>query len=401
MAVQGSRLVPMNRAQNAVAVSPAWRTSRVVGGPGGGPLGSGHGLGRHMPYTRVGIAGAGCSYFRPRLGTCVGFGFGYHPVCRPYWPAYYPTYYPPIASFGIGFGYSGYSTVYPEPLYVDSGATYVPPSSGYYSTPDDYTSGGFGEEAPLAGVGPSQPQGDGYARQPGPTQQDDQKRPTGLSGDEMNRLMKEGVEAFAAGQYEDAARSFLRVSMADPQNIDAMLAYAVSRFATGDYPVAAIAIRRGVRAFPTVVNSSFDVRDRYNTPTDFDLHLQVLEEFVRERPDDVDGWVVLGFIRHFTAQRELTTRTFEMVKKLSQSDADVADIFLKAQPVSRSQPSPAPAPSSAPPSGQGTQGAIDPWDDGASEPVQASAESFSIEEDASASSPLMPSLEPSYELPSP
>ncbi|NQU23714.1 MAG: hypothetical protein HQ567_20725, partial [Candidatus Nealsonbacteria bacterium] len=45
---------------------------------------------------------------------------------------------------------------------------------------------------------------------------------------------------------------------------------------------AAIAIRKGVRLFPDIVDSMFDIRDRYGDPTDFEHHLRRLEQRVQE-----------------------------------------------------------------------------------------------------------------------
>ena len=153
---------------------------------------------------------------------------------------------------------------------------------------------------------------------------------SGLSQQKFSRWMKEGTEAFAQGRYNEASLLFMRVAMGDPANVDGVLAYAVARFATGDYGVSALAIRRGIQRFPEVVNSGFDLRDRYGKMEDFDQHLAALEQFVRENPDNIDGWVVLGLVRHFTGQRELARRTFELVKRQSPEDTELSEVFLNA-----------------------------------------------------------------------
>lgn len=151
--------------------------------------------------------------------------------------------------------------------------------------------------------------------------------------EQMNELMKQGVEEFSEGEYEQAAQRFLRVAMADPDNVDAALAYATARFATGDYPVSAIAIRRGIRRLPDVVNSLFDIRDRYNQLAHFDRHYEVLVEYVSENPENIDGQIVLGFVQHFTGQREPAAETFKRVAELSEADRDLAEIFINAKPL--------------------------------------------------------------------
>jgi len=145
--------------------------------------------------------------------------------------------------------------------------------------------------------------------------------------------MKEGVEAFANGDYEKSAQNFMKVSMAIPDNVDALLAYAIARFATGDYANSATAIRRGVRKVPEVVNSLFDLRDRYGKMSDFDGHVANLVRHVNQKKDDVDGWLVLGFVQHFIGDRPHSKETFEGVKKRSPADADVASLFINARPI--------------------------------------------------------------------
>jgi hypothetical protein len=164
----------------------------------------------------------------------------------------------------------------------------------------------------------------------------------GLSPEEMHRLMLEGVDQFAQGQYDAAAQTFLKVAVADPDNFDAALAYAVARFATGDYEMSAIAIRRGVRRMPDVVNAPFDIRDRYGRVADFDRHLDALESHVESEPNGADGLLVLGFVYHFTGQRDRAADVFGRLKAASESDADLAEMFLNAREPEQRQTAPAP-----------------------------------------------------------
>lgn len=160
---------------------------------------------------------------------------------------------------------------------------------------------------------------------------------TDPNGEQLYMLMFEGTNAFAQGDYDASARMFLQVTMQDPENADAALAYAVARFATGDYAISAIAIRRGVRKFGDVVNTGFDIRERYTNKEDFDRHFKSLVSFVSERPDNADGLMVLGFAEHFTGQRDRAMETFNDIKRRFPSDADVADTFIKAKPLAEIQ----------------------------------------------------------------
>lgn len=169
----------------------------------------------------------------------------------------------------------------------------------------------------------------------------------GLTPEKLHDLMIEGVQLFQQGDYEGSASTFLRVTLADRHSIDATLAYAVARFATGDYQISALAVRRGVRRMPEVVNSSFDVRDRYGNLEDFEKHLARLEWFVVDHPDSEEGWTVLGFIRHFSGQRDLAVETFEGLKAMPKADLELVDIFLNAEPPVQA-PQTQPADQSAP-----------------------------------------------------
>jgi hypothetical protein len=145
--------------------------------------------------------------------------------------------------------------------------------------------------------------------------------------------MVEGTDKFSKGAYEESARMFLDVTMQDPANVDASLAYAVARFATGDYAVSAVSIRRGIGKLPDVVNSAFAIQDRYGNVSDLDGHMQKLVNFLREHPDNVDAVLVLGFAQHFTGQRGAAKDTFGQLRMMSKADAQLATLFLNAKPL--------------------------------------------------------------------
>jgi len=261
----------------------------------------------------------------------VGFGF--------YWNrSRYPDYYSPYFAYPYTYSYPyavaspvyyGASTpvVYNQTTVVAAPATgggvVYPDSSGYGTVEQPGTGygqveGAPGVQAPVEGVGPTE------------VAQDPNAQP---NAEQLFVMMFEGTRAFEAGEYETAARLFMRVAMQDPDNVDAALAYAVSRFATGDYSIAAIAIRRGVRAYPEVVNAPFDIRHRYGNPTDFDHHRQALERFVEANPGTADALLVLGFVQHFSRQREEAAATFNRLAGVSTTDRQIAEAFLNARPL--------------------------------------------------------------------
>lgn len=154
----------------------------------------------------------------------------------------------------------------------------------------------------------------------------------------FNRMV-EGVELFHQGQYDQAGRIFREVADSDPKNVDALLAYATARFATGDYALAALAIRQGVNIYPDVVNAPFDLRDNYGTLEDFERQLGELEAWVAQNPEYVNARLVLGFVYHYAGQREQAREVFASVKHQSRTSADLADRFINAEPIEAAEPS--------------------------------------------------------------
>lgn len=306
-----------------------------------------------------------CGCHRPRHDCRVhshssfwmGFGFCSYPAVYPVYPVY-PVYTWPVYETVVVPTY----VAQPVPVAVPVAAPMAVPGAVAMEgqsapgvevqTPGAYATVPPGQEMaqqPLQQAVPqAQPQQEQTVQPPAEQVPQEQAQPPaatpapsapdanqsgGMPTDEMDHLMKEGVEVFAGGEYEKAAQNFMKVSMAMPDNVDALLAYAVARFATGDYANSATAIRRAVRKVPDVVNSLFDLRDRYGKMSDFDGHVGNLVRYVNEKKEDVDGWLVLGFVQHFIGDRQRSKETFEGVKKRSSADADVATVFINAKPL--------------------------------------------------------------------
>ncbi|NLX22221.1 MAG: hypothetical protein GXY55_11230 [Phycisphaerae bacterium] len=156
--------------------------------------------------------------------------------------------------------------------------------------------------------------------------------------DRLYGLMSEGIAAFTQGGYEASARAFLQVMLEDPENVDGILAYAVARFATGDYEVSALAIRRAVRRLCEVVHSDFDLRERYGRIEDLQAHWAQLVDALRHDPEHPDILLVLGFVQHFTGQREQAAETWSHLDWYSPEDADVVDCFRSTLPAESHNP---------------------------------------------------------------
>lgn len=141
-------------------------------------------------------------------------------------------------------------------------------------------------------------------------------------------LMLIGTDAFLAGDYAESGRMFMQVALQDPDNADAALAYALARFATADYGLSAIGIRRGVGQFCEVVQSDFDLRDRYGDPAEFQAQLQVLQRQIERNPPGADTLLTLGFVLYFSGQRLEAREVFRILGRMFPDDAVIADCFL-------------------------------------------------------------------------
>lgn len=162
--------------------------------------------------------------------------------------------------------------------------------------------------------------------------------------EEFGQRMEEGAAAFAVGDFDKARHAFVLAILAIPDSVDAKLAYAITQFAMGDYHVAAILLRQVIPAHPDVVYADFDLRERYEKKDKLGQQIEALRAFIKAHPKDVEPMLVLGFVQHFSDQRDQARRTFAEASKLAPKEA-VASIFLNPPPapVATTQPFPQPA----------------------------------------------------------
>lgn len=274
--------------------------------------------------------------------------------------------------YNSAYGLDGSSAAYdqlftntPQPVYYDPYQSaywrYMNPMSPVLYMSNYYSTGVAQQFDDLQdwGDGPENDRNDGaaadvrppanMAEAPAEDRKPERKRAGArISPEKLQDLMREGVELFEAGKYSDAASKFLRVTLADRQNVDATLAYAAARFATGDYQISALAVRRAVRRMPEVVDSAFDIRGRYGDLHDFEVHLARLEQFLADHPDDEDAWMVLGFVRHFSGQRQLAAETFQRLTAMDGADVEAVELFLAAKPAGNAAAQDQPAQGAAP-----------------------------------------------------
>jgi len=111
----------------------------------------------------------------------------------------------------------------------------------------------------------------------------------------VNAVIDEGIEAFAAGRFEEARRSFVRVSLEDRGDAYAMLLYGWTWFAVGDHEIAASAIRGALGYTPEVVHHPLDLRTLYGDEAALEGRLEQLGEFVSQFPANRQARFLLGY----------------------------------------------------------------------------------------------------------
>ncbi len=113
-----------------------------------------------------------------------------------------------------------------------------------------------------------------------------------------------GEGAFFAGDYSLARRQFVRALLATPDDAEVLMLYGYSHFATGDYLVAALSVRRALEADPTLIEYPIDVCLLYGNQGDLAKHFSMLEEHLRKDDESNDVWFLHAYMRLAAGQAE-------------------------------------------------------------------------------------------------
>jgi len=158
--------------------------------------------------------------------------------------------------------------------------------------------------------------------------------------------MREGHRAFYERQYSQAAGQFVHVVLAKPNDPIPKLAYGLAMFARGDYPTAAMAVKRGLERWPNAPQSLLDLRVAYASPVELARQLEGLMTYMRTHTNDPDLWLLAGYVHYFSGRRGESALHFQRVLVLRPGDP-IAMRFLGL--VQRGSPQ-VPAARSVPPS---------------------------------------------------
>lgn len=150
--------------------------------------------------------------------------------------------------------------------------------------------------------------------------------------------VQDGAAAFAAGNYDKAQRRFIEAVMADERDGYAKLLYGFAAYATGDYEVAGVTLRRALLTSEVLIDQPLDVRTLYANQSDFETHRQALHAHVVAHPDDRQAKFVLAYLHYATGHPELAAIQFGELADSDKNDELAARLHKTAGAVERVTP---------------------------------------------------------------
>lgn len=118
-----------------------------------------------------------------------------------------------------------------------------------------------------------------------------------------DRLFRAGNLIRASERYEQAIRA--NGDLAEPRVRLAQVA-----LVRGKYQDAANALREAQAAEPGWLATAGDIRDLYPEPAVYNRHVATLEAHLQARPEDRDGWLVLGALWYLSGKTQQAADVF-------------------------------------------------------------------------------------------
>jgi len=120
----------------------------------------------------------------------------------------------------------------------------------------------------------------------------------------FDNLMAGGLYEFRVGRYRKAANYFLAAAELNHGDAASRLHAAHALFAVGDYRAAVVVLRRAFQLQPKIVALTYDIEDAYGDDDNFEDHLEELEDAAKDNRRDVSLWVLLGYVRAYSDDRD-------------------------------------------------------------------------------------------------
>jgi tetratricopeptide (TPR) repeat protein len=116
----------------------------------------------------------------------------------------------------------------------------------------------------------------------------------------VDQLIDYGSSFFKNANYSMAAKLFKRAIDIDHRIPVVHIAYGDSLFALGRFDEATQAILKGLEIYPKYAEGAINRRDFYSNPSEFDLQLRNLENYVTAHPSNQNARFLLGYNYFFT-----------------------------------------------------------------------------------------------------
>jgi tetratricopeptide (TPR) repeat protein len=154
----------------------------------------------------------------------------------------------------------------------------------------------------------------------------------------------DGILMFRAGNYERAAIDMLGAGQKNHADGASRLHAAHCLFALGHYTDSARLLERAFELVPSLAYKSYDIREEYGDPADFEQQLESLHAFVLAHPKDAAAVTLLGYVTYFTDGPSMAYPYLRRAAALNPRSFFIPKLLEPARMVSRVDGSPAPTP---------------------------------------------------------
>ncbi|MFO1078198.1 MAG: tetratricopeptide repeat protein [Planctomycetota bacterium] len=134
---------------------------------------------------------------------------------------------------------------------------------------------------------------------------------------------------FRDGRFADALEAYARARTYAPDDASLHFVLADAAFAAGDYHFAAFLIAEGLRLDPSLAAAKADKRKFYGDATKFDVQMQVLDDYLADKPYDASAHLVRGYNLAFSDRPAAAIAAFRRVLEIA-PDHRAARTFLDA-----------------------------------------------------------------------
>ncbi len=169
-----------------------------------------------------------------------------------------------------------------------------------------------------------------------------------------DKALRDGLEAFANGRYDQAADFFTLATQLDNGDAASRIHAAQAYFALEQYADAVPLVRRALELQPRLVYLKFDLRRDYGNPQEFNQQLQHLAGLLARHPDWQDGYLLLGYELLYSGQRAAAHRALARAVSLNPTDKLAGRLYKASIPLPH-RPAPRVRPSMHPATDKGTR----------------------------------------------